>query len=147
MKTDTAYKIYLTPWDFDLTFGEKWNGNEYLHWSHDTGVIDDIYNFEYSKRVLDVYEGAKEFVRRLSQMTDVYVSTAVPPQFMGIRAQRILELNPAHPAVKAMQAALVVDTQKAKDYVNLLHAQALLMADLPIEDPAAYTALVCKLMQ
>ena len=62
-------------------------------------------------------------------------------------SQRILELNPAHPAVKAMQAALVVDTQKAKDYVNLLHAQALLMADLPIEDPAAYTALVCKLMQ
>lgn len=61
MKTDTAYKIYLTPWDFDLTFGEKWNGNEYLHWSHDTGVIDDIYNFEYSKRVLDVYEGAKEY--------------------------------------------------------------------------------------
>ncbi len=61
-------------------------------------------------------------------------------------SQRILELNPAHPAVKAMQAALVVDTQKAKDYVNLLHAQALLMADLPIEDPAAYTALVCKLM-
>ena len=62
-------------------------------------------------------------------------------------SMRILELNPAHPAVKAMQAALVVDTQKAKDYVNLLHAQALLMADLPIEDPAAYTALVCKLMQ
>ncbi len=62
-------------------------------------------------------------------------------------SQRILELNPAHPAVKAMQAALVVDTQKAKDYVNLLHAQALLLADLPIDDPVAYTALVCKLMQ
>ena len=61
-------------------------------------------------------------------------------------SQRILELNPAHPAVKAMQAALVVDTQKAKDYVNLLHAQALLLADLPIDDPVAYTELVCKLM-
>ena len=61
--------------------------------------------------------------------------------------QRILELNPEHPAVRAMQAAMVGDTQKAKDYVNLLHAQALLLADLPIEDPVAYTELVCKLMQ
>ena len=62
-------------------------------------------------------------------------------------AQRILELNPEHPAVKAMQAAMVGDTQKAKDYAELLHGQALLMADLPLPDPAAYTELVCKLMK
>ena len=60
---------------------------------------------------------------------------------------RILELNPEHEAVKAMQAAMVGDTQKAKEYAQLLYAQALLMADLPIEDPVAYTALVCKLMK
>ena len=60
---------------------------------------------------------------------------------------RILELNPEHPAVQAMQNAMVGDTQKAKDYVNLLHGQALLMADLPLEDPVAYSALVCKLMK
>lgn len=62
-------------------------------------------------------------------------------------SQRILELNPEHPAVQAMQNAMVGDTQKAKDYVNLLHAQALLLADLPLEDPMAYTELVCKLMK
>ena len=66
---------------------------------------------------------------------------------MNFPSQRILELNPEHEAVKAMQAAMVGDTQKAKDYAQLLHAQALLMADLPIEDPVAYTALVCKLMK
>ena len=60
---------------------------------------------------------------------------------------RILELNPEHPAVQAMQNAMVGDTQKAKDYVNLLHGQALLMADLPIEDPVAFAELVCKLMK
>ena len=38
-----------------------------------------------------VIKGAKEFVRKLSQMTEVFVSTSVYPQFMGIRAQRILE--------------------------------------------------------
>ena len=37
-------------------------------------------------RTQPVYEGAKEFVRRLSQMTEVFICTAVPPQFMGIRA-------------------------------------------------------------
>ena len=62
-------------------------------------------------------------------------------------AERILELNVEHPAVVAMQTAMVGDTQKAKDYAQLLYCQAQLMADLPLEDPAAYTALVCKLMK
>ena len=62
-------------------------------------------------------------------------------------SQRILELNPNHPAVQAMEKAMVGDTQKAKEYAQLLHGQALLLADLPMEDPAAYTELVCKLMK
>ena len=66
---------------------------------------------------------------------------------MALPAERILELNPEHPAVQAMQAALVSDTQKARDYANLLCAQAQLMAELPLEDPVAYTELVCKLMK
>ncbi|MBQ8288399.1 MAG: hypothetical protein IJX76_06470 [Clostridia bacterium] len=49
-------------------------------------------------RTQPVYEGAKEFVRRLSQMTEVYICTAVPPEFMGIRAQRIREEFPEIPA-------------------------------------------------
>ena len=61
--------------------------------------------------------------------------------------ERILELNPEHPAVKALQEAMIGDTQKAKDYAALLCAQAKLLADLPLEDPAAHTALVCKLMK
>ena len=60
---------------------------------------------------------------------------------------RILELNPEHEAVKAMQNAMVGDTQKAKDYAELLYGQALLMADLPLEDPAEFGRLVCKLMK
>ena len=60
---------------------------------------------------------------------------------------RILELNPEHDAVKAMERAMTEDPVKAKDYAELLMYQAMLMADLPIEDPAAYTDLVCKLMK
>ena len=59
---------------------------------------------------------------------------------------RILELNPEHPAVLAMQKAMTEDPLKARDYAQLLMYQAQLMADLPIEDPVAYTDLVCKLM-
>ncbi len=60
---------------------------------------------------------------------------------------RILELNAEHEAVKAMIAAVTTDVEKAKDYARLLCSQAQLMADLPLENPAEYTALVCKLMK
>ena len=60
---------------------------------------------------------------------------------------RILELNPEHEAVQAVLTAMTADPVKARDYAQLLMYQALLMADLPIEDPVAYTELVCKLMK
>lgn len=60
---------------------------------------------------------------------------------------RILELNPEHEAVKALQSAMTEDPVKAKDYAELLCYQAQLMAELPLEDPVAYTDLVCKLMK
>ncbi len=66
---------------------------------------------------------------------------------MPVPAQRILELNPEHDAVKALQSAMIADTAKAKDYAELLYCQAQILADLPLEDPSAYTALVCKLMK
>ncbi len=70
----------------------------------------------------------------------------VNPEF-AFPAERVLELNPEHPAVKAMQQAMVGDTQKAKDYAKLLCGQAKLLADLPLEDPTEFAQLVCKLMQ
>ena len=60
---------------------------------------------------------------------------------------RVLELNPEHEAVQAMQKAMTEDPEKAKDYAKLLCYQAQLMAELPIEDPYAYTELVCRLMK
>ena len=66
---------------------------------------------------------------------------------LAMKVGRVLELNPEHEAVKAMEAAMTADPLKAKDYALLLMYQAQLMADLPIEDPVEYTRLVCKLMQ
>ncbi|MBE6916896.1 MAG: molecular chaperone HtpG [Ruminococcaceae bacterium] len=70
----------------------------------------------------------------------------VNPEF-AFPVGRILELNPEHDAVKAMIKAVTEDVEKAKDYARLLCYQAQLMADLPLNDPAEYTALVCKLMK
>ena len=68
------------------------------------------------------------------------------PEF-NFPSQRVLELNPEHPAVQAMEKAMLGNTEKAKDYAKLLCCQAKLLADLPLADPAEYTALVCKLIR
>ena len=68
------------------------------------------------------------------------------PEF-AFNVGRILELNADHEAVQAMQKAMTEDPLKAKDYAQLLCYQAQLMAELPLEDPYAYTELVCKLMK
>lgn len=63
--------------------------------------IDSIYPYFCDAdfyRTQPVYEGAKDFVKKLSKMTEVFVCTAVPPEFMGIRAQRIMEEFPEIPA-------------------------------------------------
>jgi len=61
--------------------------------------------------------------------------------------ERILELNPEHAAVKALEKAMTEDPVKAKDYAQLLFCQATILADLTLEDPVGYTELVCRLMQ
>ncbi len=94
----TSYAIRLAneKYKFDppMTIYEKET------WGHLGTRVDTIYQYfddpEFY-RTQPVYEGAKEFVRKLSQMTEVYISTAVPPEYMGIRAQRIMEEFPEIP--------------------------------------------------
>ena len=71
---------------------------------------------------------------------------AVQPD-SAIHADRILELNVDHPAFAALEAAVTADPEKAKKYAALFYDQALLIAGLPLEDPAGYTDLVCELMK
>ncbi len=70
---------------------------------------------------------------------------AVQPD-SGMKAQRVLELNMNHSAVKAMESAVQTDIEKAKKYAELLYDQALFIAGLPIENPGEYADLVCSLM-
>ena len=70
--------------------------------------------------------------------------TAVQPE-LGLKAKRILEINVDHPAFLAFETARVVDPEKAKKYAEILYNQALLIAGLPIDNPSAYTDLLCSL--
>ena len=70
--------------------------------------------------------------------------TAVQPE-LGMKAKRILEINVEHPAFAAFETARIVDPDKAKKYAEILYNQACLIAGLPIENPSAYTDLICSL--
>lgn len=54
-----------------------------------------------------------------------------------------LELNPDHPLFAKLAS---LDDAQLKTYAELIHAQATLMAGLPLDDPAAFSEAVCKLM-
>ena len=66
-------------------------------------------------RTQPVIKGAKEFVRKLSQMTEVFVSTSIYPEFMSIRAARIMEEFPEIP-----QNHIYMGSRKDKIDVDIL---------------------------
>ncbi|MBO5836637.1 MAG: hypothetical protein J6Q92_01950 [Oscillospiraceae bacterium] len=61
-------------------------------------VIFEIFQDPEFYRTQPVIKGARQFVKKLSQLTEVFVSTSVYPQFMSIRAQRLMEEFPEIPA-------------------------------------------------
>ena len=64
-----------------------------------------------------------------------------------MKAQRVLELNADSAPYAALKKAVDSgDQATVEKYAKLLYGQALLLADLPLEDPAGYAELVCSLM-
>ena len=72
--------------------------------------------------------------------------TAVQPD-LNMKAKRILEINVDHPAFLTFETARAAEPEKAKKYAQILYNQACLIAGLPIDDPSAYTDLLCSLWQ
>ena len=60
-------------------------------------VVHEFFGKAEFYETMPVLEGAKEFVSKLSEMAEIFISTAVPPEFMGIRAKRIMEEFPEIP--------------------------------------------------
>ena len=68
-----------------------------------------------------------------------------------VKAEKILEINGSHPILEALNNALEKKKDNSadetlKEYSELLYSQALLIEGMPIEDPVAFSNLVCKLM-
>ena len=64
-----------------------------------------------------------------------------------MKAQRVLELNADSAPYAALKKAVDAgDQATVEKYSKLLYGQALLLADLPLEDPSEYAELVCSLM-
>ncbi len=117
--TSYAIKLANEKYKFDppMTIYEK------KTWGKIGARIDTIYPYFSDPefyRTQPVYKGAKEFVRKLSQMTDVYVTTAIPPEFMGIRAKRIMEEFPEIPADH-----IYMGSRKDKIHTDILFDDAL----------------------
>ena len=66
-------------------------------------------------RTQPVIKGAREFVKKLSKISEVFVSTSVYPEFMSIRALRIMEEFPEIP-----QDHIYMGSRKDKIDVDIL---------------------------
>lgn len=68
------------------------------------------------------------------------------PEF-AVASEKIMRINPEHPALKTLRNKITTDEESASDIAKLLYAQGLILADLPIENAAEYSELVCKFIQ
>jgi molecular chaperone HtpG len=68
------------------------------------------------------------------------------PNGEGIKAGRILEINPNHKIFEALQKVYETNKDKINDYASILFDQALLIEGFSIEDPVAFSNKVCDLM-
>ena len=74
---------------------------------------------------------------------EMYKVLKAMPNAGDIPMDFVLELNPNHPVFAKLA---ILSDEDRKQYAELLYQQARLMAGLPLDDPAAFSELVCKLM-
>lgn len=64
----------------------------------------------------------------------------------GMKAERILEINPNHAVFQAMETAYAKDKDSISKYAKLLYTQALLMEGILPTDPQEFSNSLCELM-
>lgn len=63
-----------------------------------------------------------------------------------IKAKRVLEINPNHHAFEALKNAYENDREKAGKLAKILYTEALMIADMPVENAVEFAQLVAELM-
>lgn len=64
----------------------------------------------------------------------------------GMKAERVLELNPEHPVFEKLIKLQEADKDRLKRYAEILYAQAQLLEGILPDDPAGYAEAVLELM-
>ena len=67
-------------------------------------------------------------------------------QSHGMKAERILEINPNHEVFKAIEKAYESNKESVSKYAKLLYTQALLMEGILPSDPKEFADSLCELM-
>ncbi len=118
-------------------------------------------NKELLEFVKDSLEGEVEFVRishklkshpvclasegEITLEMEKYFKSLPGEKENAIKARRVLELNGEHHAFEALRKAYEEDKEKAKKLSKILYTQALLIADMPVENAVEFALLVSEL--
>ncbi len=68
------------------------------------------------------------------------------PDGKGVKAERILEINPDHELFKMLQSVYGKSQDKLSSYASLLYNQALLIEGFPIDNPVEFSNQITQLM-
>lgn len=114
---------------------------------------------DYVKKMKEILKGEVSSIRENPNLKDdaAYLSSkgeisiemkktlSHMPNNQGFKADKVLELNPNHPAVKKLKE-MDESSEEFKTYTQMLYDGARLVAGLEIKDPIAYARNVSKLM-
>ena len=114
---------------------------------------------DYVKKMKEILKGEVSSIRENPKLKDdaAYLSSkgeisiemektlSHMPNNQGFKADKVLEVNPNHPAVKKLKE-MDESSEEFKTYTQILYDGARLVAGLEIKDPIAYARNVSKLM-
>lgn len=104
---------------------------------------DDVVDVRFNDKMGDIPSMIKQ---RGEVSIEMEKTLKNQPQAMGIKADKVLEINKETKAYKLLIENLDKDKDKAKMIIGLLLDQARLMEGLEIEDPVSYTKNIWKLI-
>ena len=121
--------------------------------------VDEKNLQDYIKKMKDILKGEVSSIRENPNLKDdtAYLSSkgeisiemektlSHMPNNQGFKADKVLEVNPNHPALKKLKE-MDESSEEFKTYTQMLYDGARLVAGLEIKDPIAYARNVSKLM-
>lgn len=172
---DKGYEIlYLTDEvdEFVVTMLDEYEGKKFKSINSDDPELESDADKEKLDKQNEDYRDLLNFVKESlgEKVTDVIISKKLKShpvclsskspvslemeKYFGqipgenkVKAERVLELNASHDVFKALNDAVKNNKLKAEKLAEILYNQALLIADMPIDDPSRFAELVCELIK